>query len=98
MFTELSKEELRKIVDLMLLEVKKDAKDRNISIHVDDEVKDYILEKGYDKKFGARPLRRTIQRLIEDELAERFLKGEILEGTSVHIKYEDGQIQFTCQK
>ncbi|NLM48692.1 MAG: ATP-dependent Clp protease ATP-binding subunit [Epulopiscium sp.] len=97
-FTELSKEELRKIVDLMLLEVKKDAKDRNISIHVDDEVKDYILEKGYDKKFGARPLRRTIQRLIEDELAERFLKGEILEGTSVHIKYEDGQIQFTCQK
>ena len=95
-FTELSKEELRAIVDLMLKEIKEYSQNRNIIIKVDDKVKDYILEKGYDKKFGARPLRRTIQRLIEDELAELFLRKKIAEGTAIHIKFQDGKIIFDC--
>ena len=95
-FTELSKEELRAIVDLMLKEIKEYSQNRNIIIKVDDKVKDYILEKGYDKKFGARPLRRTIQRLIEDELAELFLRKKIVEGTAIHIKFQDGKIIFDC--
>ena len=80
----------------MLKEIKEYSQNRNIIIKVDDKVKDYILEKGYDKKFGARPLRRTIQRLIEDELAELFLRKKIAEGTAIHIKFQDGKIIFDC--
>lgn len=94
-FTELSKEELKQIVDLMLKEVISEAREKNITLHIDDEVKDLILEKGYDPKYGARPLRRTIQKLIEDELAELFLCGKIKESNHVYIKInEDKKISF----
>ncbi|MCT4604531.1 MAG: ATP-dependent Clp protease ATP-binding subunit [Marinisporobacter sp.] len=91
-FTHLSKEELRKIIDLMLKEVMEEAKEKEIKINVSDEVKDFILEKGYDKKYGARPLRRTIQKYIEDEIAEKYLLGEIKENSNVQIELEDEKI------
>jgi ATP-dependent Clp protease ATP-binding subunit ClpA len=91
-FTHLSKEELRKIIDLMLKEVMEEAKEKEIKINVLDEVKDFILEKGYDKKYGARPLRRTIQKYIEDEIAEKYLLGEIKEDSNVKIELEDEKI------
>lgn len=94
-FTELDKSELRQIVDLMIKEVKNDAKDKKINIKVSEEVKDYILEKGYDIKFGARPLRRTIQRLIEDELSEKYIKGELTENSTVEFDMEDSKIKIT---
>ncbi|NLM13021.1 MAG: ATP-dependent Clp protease ATP-binding subunit [Epulopiscium sp.] len=93
-FTELSKEELKQIVDLMLKEVISEAREKNIILQVDDEVKDFILEKGYDPKYGARPLRRTIQKLIEDELAELFLCGKLKESSHVHIKMNQNRISF----
>jgi ATP-dependent Clp protease ATP-binding subunit ClpA len=93
-FTELAKDELKQIVDLMLKEVMRDAMDKNVSLEITDEVKDFILEKGYDIKYGARPLRRTIQRFIEDELAELYLKGSIQEGSTVTGKLKDDKIIF----
>jgi len=93
-FTELSKEELKKIIDLMILEVRREALEQNIDLTVTEEVKDLILEKGYDQKYGARPLRRTVQRLIEDEIAELFLKGIVVEGSKIQIYVEEGKLQF----
>lgn len=93
-FTQLNKEELRQIVDLMIKEVSLDAKEKKVKIIVSDEVKDYILELGYDIKFGARPLRRTIQKYIEDEIAERYIKGEVKEGSTIDIDFVDGNIQY----
>lgn len=82
-FTELSMEELKEIVKLMIDEFKTDIKEKNIDIDVSKKVREFILEKGYEPKYGARPLRRTIQKYIEDPLAEMFMKGEIKNGDSI---------------
>lgn len=91
-FTKLSKEELRQIIDLMLEEVISDVKEKNMSITISDEVKDFILEKGYDEKYGARPLRRTIQRYIEDEIAEEYIKKQFTSGDHIKVDLEDGEV------
>jgi ATP-dependent Clp protease ATP-binding subunit ClpA len=88
-FSELSKEELRQIVDLMLNEVIDEGRNKKIKINVSDNMKDFILEKGYNPKYGARPLRRTIQKYVEDEIAESYLKGLIKEGNVVNIDIEN---------
>lgn len=93
-FTELSKDELRQIVDLMLKEIFSEAAEKHISLEVSDDVKEFILSKGYSTKYGARPLRRTIQRYIEDELAELYLKGMLKPGTNVKIEMKDGKVTF----
>ncbi|SHH15272.1 ATP-dependent Clp protease ATP-binding subunit [Tepidibacter thalassicus] len=91
-FTSLSKDELRKIVDLMLKEVIDEVKEKGMNIVISEEVKDFILEKGYDEKYGARPLRRTIQRYIEDEIAEHYLQGKIKEGSNINVKLNEGKV------
>ncbi len=92
-FTELNNVELRQIVDLMLEEVYSEAREKDIRINVSDKVKEFILEKGYDVKFGARPLRRAIQNYIEDRLSEEYLKGTIKEGSLVGVDLnEDKEI------
>ncbi len=93
-FTELDKNELRQIVDLMLAEVSSNIKEKNISISVSDSAKEFLLEKGYDLKFGARPLRRTIQKYIEDELSELYLKGVFKEGSNVFVDIDNGEVVF----
>ncbi|NLL70404.1 MAG: ATP-dependent Clp protease ATP-binding subunit [Epulopiscium sp.] len=93
-FTELSTEELRKIVDLMLKEVKAVAKDKNMTLSISDEAKEFLVQKGYDSKYGARPLRRVIQKYIEDEIAEGFLRQEYYEGCKIHVTYEQGTLHF----
>lgn len=90
-FTELGTEELKKIVDLMLEEVYSEARDKDIRINVSDKVKEFILEKGYDVKFGARPLRRAIQNYIEDRLSEEYLKGTLKEGSLVGIDLDENK-------
>lgn len=90
-FTELNKDELKKIIDLMLEEVLDEASEKNIKINVSDSVKEFILEKGYDVKFGARPLRRAIQNYIEDLLSEEYLKGNIKEGSLVGIDLDENR-------
>lgn len=90
-FESLDKKELRQIVDLMAEEIKEESEEKDIELHIDDEVKDLIVEKGYDPKFGARPLRRTLQKFVEDELSESYLKGEIVSGDIVNVKVIDGK-------
>jgi ATP-dependent Clp protease ATP-binding subunit ClpA len=91
-FTLLQKQELRKIVDLMISEVVDEAQEKNITLDVSEEVKDFILATGYDEKFGARPLRRTIQKYIEDEIAEQYLKNEFREGSKVSMDLVNGKV------
>lgn len=84
-FNELSRDELKQIVNLMLKEVSDEVEHKAINIEFTEAVTDYILNVGYDQKYGARPLRRTIQKYIEDELTERYLKGEYKEGSHITI-------------
>jgi len=65
-----------------------------MTIEVTEAAKEFILDKGYDVKYGARPLRRTIQKYIEDELAELFIKGKYKAGSNVIVDVEDGNIVF----
>lgn len=93
-FTELGKEELKQIIELMLKEVYEEVAAKGMKLSITQEVKDFILEKGYDVKYGARPLRRTIQKFIEDELTEAFLRGKFKVGSEVVADLEDGNIIF----
>lgn len=91
-FTPLSKEELYKIIDLMLKEVIDEVKEKNIFLDISDEVKDYILKVGYDERYGARPLRRSIQKYIEDEIAEQYLQKKFRDGSHIKVDLEDDKI------
>lgn len=91
-FTKLEKEELRKIVDLMMKEVIEEVQEKGMSLEVSDEVKDFILKEGYDEKYGARPLRRTIQKHIEDEIAEKYLQKKFKEGSHLKVSLEDDKV------
>jgi len=93
-FTELSRDELKQIVELMIEEVKEEVASKGMTIEVTEAAKEFILDKGYDVKYGARPLRRTIQKYIEDELAELFIKGKYKAGSNVIVDVEDGNIVF----
>ena len=94
-FHELTKPELLQIVDLMLDEIKNELEQKNIHITFFKEVKEYILEKGYDPKYGARPLRRAIQRYIEDEISDMILRGDVKEGQTIDINLENDNLKFT---
>ncbi len=94
-FTELSKDELRQIIGLMLAEVENEAAAKGLTLKASDDVTEFILEKGYDAKFGARPLRRTIQRYIEDELSEQVIRGRYREGDTVTVGILDGAVTFS---
>ena len=91
-FHKLNDEEIRKIVDIMIAEVERRLKEQNIEIELDDSVKDLIAKTGVDKAFGARPLRRTIQNLLEDKLAEEILDGNIQKNKVTKITTKDKQI------
>ena len=91
-FHTLSKEHIRKIVDLMLSQVTQSLKEKDISIEITNSAKDLIGKKGYDPVFGARPLRRTIQNLVEDPLAESMLQGNFSSGDSVVIDTDNENI------
>lgn len=93
-FASLTKEQLMQIVDLMLEDTLKALKDKDIKMNISKEAKNFILEKGTDTKFGARPLRRAIQRYIEDELSEMILKSELLDGQTVEINFIKDELKF----
>ncbi len=93
-FRSLTKENLHDIVDLMLEEVEQRLEGKDLQLRVTKPAKDHLIEKGYDPDFGARPLRRTIQRLIEDSLAEEILKGTFEPGSVVRVSYRDGELEF----
>jgi ATPases with chaperone activity, ATP-binding subunit len=91
-FNELNKNELLQIINLMLEEITTELKEKNIYINFSNEIKDYILEKGYDQKYGARPLRRAIQKYIENELAECLLKNELIPNEKAYVTVLDEKV------
>ena len=91
-FHSLSKEQIRQIVDLMLTSVTKQLQEKGIMLEVTDAAKDFLGEKGYDEVFGARPLRRVIQDMVEDKLSEDLLRGEFQSGDTVIVDLEEDQI------
>ena len=97
-FAHLSKPEIRQIVDLMLNDLFKRLASQNLKIEVTDEVKDYLGEAGYSEAYGARPLRRLIQKRIEDGLAEEILSGKYTTGDTIVLNLKDQKIVFECEK
>ena len=97
-FHPLTRNEIGQIAQLMLKEVSARLKARNITVSYTDEAKEYIAEKGFDKTYGARPLKRAIQEMVEDRLAEEILDGRIKEGDTVKVDLEDGRLVFDTVK
>ena len=91
-FHALTKEHIRKIVDLMLSTVAKQLAEKGVKLEVTDAAKDLLGEKGYDEVFGARPLRRVIQNMVEDKLSEDLLRGKFHEGDTVVVDVKEGEI------
>ena len=96
-FNSLSKEELLQIVDLLLKNTKEALENKNIKLDVSDEAKRYILEKGTDLKYGARPLRRAIQRYVEDEISEMILRGEVSENNTIKVELDGDKLTFKVE-
>ncbi|MBA7668384.1 Negative regulator of genetic competence ClpC/MecB [subsurface metagenome] len=98
-FKSLAKEEIKKIATLILNnEVKILLEEQKIDLETTEEAKELLTREGYDPNFGARPLRRTIERLIENPISEKLLSGEFKEGDCVFIKTKDGKIIFSKKK
>ena len=95
-FDSLTNEQLTQIVDLMLKDTSIALAEKNITMELSKEAKNFLLEKGTNLKFGARPLRRAIQRYIEDEISEKILKGEIKDGQKINITKNNDVLVF-CQ-
>ncbi len=95
-FEQLTKEQLLQIIDLMLNETSKVLQDKDITMEVSFEAKEYILQQGTDYKYGARPLRRAIQRYIEDEISDMILRSELKNGQKIIITFDTG-LHFNVQ-
>ena len=91
-FHGLTKEHIRKIVDLMLSQTIDSVTEKNITLEITEAAKDLLGDKGYDPVFGARPLRRTIQEMVENQLSEALLHGDFLPGDTVVVDCEDDRI------
>ncbi len=97
-FHTLSKDEIKEIVTLLLKTFKKRVESQlNIKISFNEQIKEYIFTKGYDKKYGARPLKRAIQTYIEDELAEAILSGSVKRGDTVKTSIKEDKISFVVK-
>lgn len=98
-FRQLTKEHMKGIADIMLKGIEKRCKEQlGITLTVNEAAKELLIDKGYDEKYGARPLRRTIQSLLEDKMAEEILDGKIKKSAGVEAGCEDGRLIFTVKK
>jgi ATP-dependent Clp protease ATP-binding subunit ClpC len=93
-FHALSKEQIRQIVELMLSQVQERLDEHEVKLEATDEAKELLAKEGYDPHFGARPLRRVIQTLIEDSLSEAILAGEFKAGDTVLVEVEEDKIKL----
>ena len=94
-FHTLGKPELLTIVDLEIKKVAKRIKDKDITIVLDDKAKEMLIEKGYDPQYGARPMRRAVERYLEDPMAEEILRGNLKPGDATNVSAEKGKLTFT---
>ncbi|MCG5237589.1 ATP-dependent chaperone ClpB [Xanthobacter oligotrophicus] len=94
MFHRLKRDQMDTIVDIQMGRLRKLLEDRKITIELSPEARAFLAEKGYDPAYGARPLKRTIQKLVQDPLAEKILAGDILDGALVKVGLENGHLTF----
>jgi ATP-dependent Clp protease ATP-binding subunit ClpA len=94
-FAALSPEVVHRVVDKFIMELEGQLADRNVTIELDAEARGWVADKGYDPKFGARPLARVIQENIKKPLAEELLFGKLAKGGIVRVVLEDGKLSFT---
>jgi ATP-dependent Clp protease ATP-binding subunit ClpB len=95
LFKPLTKTEIRKIVDIQIQHVQKLLKDKEIILDVDDEAKDWLAKLGYDVTYGARPLKRTIQKYLTNPLSQELLMGNFNDGDSIKVTVgNDGKLKF----
>jgi ATP-dependent Clp protease ATP-binding subunit ClpC len=97
-FHELSEEQLRSIVDLMVVELQERLKEHNLSIELTDKAKSWLAREGYDPIYGARPLRRVIERHVENPLSSKLLRGELEEGETIKVDLGKDGLTFKTKK
>jgi ATP-dependent Clp protease ATP-binding subunit ClpC len=93
-FHPLDREHLTRIVDLMISRIQEQLEEKSLSLYLEDDAKDFLIREGYDPTYGARPLRRAIERYVEDPLAEEVLKGKFAEGGTILVKLGQGTLRF----
>ncbi len=93
-FHALGKDELKKIVDIQFERLRKRLEDRHITLTLTDEARDHLVRVGYDPVYGARPLKRTLQREVENVLAKKILAGEVRDGMNLNVEYHNGELSF----
>jgi ATP-dependent Clp protease ATP-binding subunit ClpC len=97
-FQPLAQEDLKKIVNLLIMEVERRLADRNIKLDLDDEARAWLLKEGYEPAYGARPLRRAIQRYVENPLSSKILQGDIKDGETVVVSVSGDVLSFSTKK
>ena len=97
-FHPLTKEHLKSIVDLLIREVEKGLAERNIKLEVNEEAKAWLGQKGYEPLYGARPLRRAIQKYVENPISTKILQGEFKEGDTIAISLQEDNLSFATLK
>jgi len=97
-FHQLTEEQLRQIVELLVKELQERLADRKLSIELSDKAKSWLVKEGYDPVYGARPLRRAIERHVENPLSSKLLGGEFKEGDTVKVDLGDKGLTFTLKK
>jgi ATP-dependent Clp protease ATP-binding subunit ClpB len=93
-FEALSREQLADIVELQLARLRERLEERRIELELTEAAKELVAEEGWDPAYGARPLKRALQRLVENPLALRLLEGELGEGDTVRVDARDGELVF----
>ena len=91
----MTKPDLLEILDLEVDKVIKRLKGKQIQLTLDESAKDFLVEKGYDPTYGARPMRRAVERFLEDPLAEEILKGSLHPNEPITVTMGDGKLTFT---
>ena len=93
-FDPLTEDDLKQIVELLLNDVRERLAERNVGLELSDAAKAELVKEGYDPVYGARPLRRTIERRVANPLSRRILAGEVPEGETAYVDYVDGEFSF----
>ncbi len=97
-FEALTREQIHQIVDLLVADLQKRLAERKLTLELTDAARDWLAREGYDANYGARPLRRTIQRQVENVLARKLLSGEVKDGDTVRIDASDGRLTFDARR
>jgi ATP-dependent Clp protease ATP-binding subunit ClpA len=94
-FKQLGRADCERIVNLELSTVEKRLEEKSLALDIDEDVRSFLIEKGFDPQYGARPLKRTIQRYLEDPLAEELIAGHFKSGVPIHVSVEGEHLKFT---